>query len=169
MTPDRPQNNTSNNRFPQFNSNGLYGLGNIGRISAGEDEGRVFQKPTIPENVNEDTQTEQSAHISGHKGFGWRNKSFSGFRHTAEKSLMCNAGSLSRTLEMHIGYFTVCDFLVGTQNTVTKCGILYDVGDSYIVLFDDISNRYTVCDSSSLKFVTFLNSTATPPNFRVIR
>lgn len=164
-TSERNQNNTSRiDMFSQLGSNGVYGLGNIGRIAVGDDRGNPPNTANIP-NIPQ----EQSAQTVQYVETQRKNKRFSGFNYVSEDALSFPAGSLQRTLELHAGYFVVCDFLIGTQNIVTRYGVLYDVGSSYIVLLDDITNRYTVCDLSSLKFITFFNSMSTPANFRGIR
>ncbi len=64
-------------------------------------------------------------------------------------------GSLQQILADNIGDYVVVEFLIGTQNMTTRQGILYSVGVSYIILYDDQSGLYTVCDLYSIKFVTF--------------
>ena len=172
MTPNRPQNNMQNGmqndtRFPRYSSDGFYGLGNIGRISAGDDDGRLFQIPAVPD-ISDDVkprnseQGRQSLQTSAYKDLPSGDKYFCDLGDTAEEGLLSqNNRSFMQTLEMHKGDFAECDFLVGNE-MLTKCGILYDVGNSYIVLFDENSGRYTVCDASSLKFATFYNSKPMP-------
>ena len=70
-------------------------------------------------------------------------------------------GSIQQILSDNTGKRVVVDFLVGSTNIVRKEGILYMVGLSYIVLFDDRNGTYTVCNLYSIEFVTFLNSNAT--------
>lgn len=64
-------------------------------------------------------------------------------------------GSLQQILTDNIGQYVVVEFLIGTQNMTTREGILYFVGVSYIVLYDEQNNQYTICDLFSIKFVTF--------------
>lgn len=66
-------------------------------------------------------------------------------------------GSLQQMLATNTGNRVVVDFLVGTSNIVRKEGILYLVGVSYIVLYDDKADTYTVCNLYSIEFVTFLS------------
>lgn len=66
------------------------------------------------------------------------------------------AGSMQQILSKNTGNRVIVDFLVGTSNIVRKEGILYLVGISYIVLFDDRSDTYTVCNLYSIEFVTFI-------------
>ncbi len=65
-------------------------------------------------------------------------------------------GSLQHMLSQNVGRRVIVDFLVGTSNLIRKEGILYLVGISYIVLFDDKSNIYTVCNLYSIEFVSFI-------------
>ena len=55
----------------------------------------------------------------------------------------------------NIGQYVVMEFLIGTQQLVRKQGILYLVGTDYVVLYDDVLNRYLVCDLYSIKFTHF--------------
>lgn len=64
-------------------------------------------------------------------------------------------GSMQQILQQNTGYYVECEFLIGTQNIVRRTGILYDVGVSFIVLYETAEQRYTVCDFYSLKFITF--------------
>lgn len=64
-------------------------------------------------------------------------------------------GSVQKVLTNNIGQYVVMEFLIGTENIVRKQGILYFVGTSYVVLFDDVINNYIVCDLYSIKFTYF--------------
>lgn len=70
-------------------------------------------------------------------------------------------GSLQRLLNLNLGEYAVCEFLVGTNVTTTKSGYLYTVGAKYLVLYDAQNARYQVCDIFALKFITFPDQT--PP------
>ncbi|MEG1394666.1 MAG: hypothetical protein RR993_04815 [Clostridia bacterium] len=65
-------------------------------------------------------------------------------------------GSMQRLLSLNVGNYISCDFLVGTNTVVTKAGILHDVGEKYLVLYQARNRQYIVCDIFNLKFVTFL-------------
>ncbi len=67
-------------------------------------------------------------------------------------------GSIQQILSENTGKRVVVDFLVGSSNIVRKEGILYMVGVSYIVLYDDRNGTYTVCNLYSIEFTTFLPS-----------
>ena len=62
--------------------------------------------------------------------------------------------SFSEVLFKSIGYYVVCDFLIGSNNIVTKEGILYTSGVNFLTLQDPVNGRFTVCDLYALKFVT---------------
>ena len=64
-------------------------------------------------------------------------------------------GSLQQLLQDNVGSFITVDYLIGTGTLTSRQGILYAVGTSYIVLFDDIRQQYTVGDLFAIKFVTF--------------
>lgn len=64
-------------------------------------------------------------------------------------------GSVQKVLEENIGQYVVMEFLVGSDSIVRKQGILYFVGTSYVVLFDDVIGNYIVCDLYSIKFTYF--------------
>jgi len=65
-------------------------------------------------------------------------------------------GSMQQILSQNLGKYVVCEFLVGSEEKETKAGILYFVGASYLVLYDDTALSFVVCDAYPLKFVTFL-------------
>lgn len=65
-------------------------------------------------------------------------------------------GSMQQILSDNLGQFVVCEFIVGTGPALTvKEGILYNVGRSFIVLYEELNRNYVVCDIFSIKFVTF--------------
>lgn len=64
-------------------------------------------------------------------------------------------GSMQRILSSQIGQYVVVEFLIGTQNIVYREGFLYSVGISYIILYDNQTEQYTICDLYAIKFVTF--------------
>ena len=74
---------------------------------------------------------------------------------TSEISPLGFQGSMQQFLRKEIGRYVSADFLVGTQTIVNKEGILFDVGVSFIVIYEVRDNRYVVCDFYSLKFLTF--------------
>ncbi|MBQ8894216.1 MAG: hypothetical protein IJ043_07395 [Clostridia bacterium] len=71
-------------------------------------------------------------------------------------------GSWQQVLRNNEGQYCIIDFLIGTENIVQKEGILYDVGVSFVVLFEPRSGNYIVCDLYSIKFVTFAGSGVLP-------
>ena len=64
-------------------------------------------------------------------------------------------GSMQQFLSENIGNFVVIDFLIGTQSMTSRQGILYSVGAAFVVLYEETSNTFVVCDIFSIKFVTF--------------
>ena len=63
-------------------------------------------------------------------------------------------GSVQEVLHRCIGRHVVVEFLVGCDSIVSKSGILYEVGMSYITLYDEAAEAYTICDFYSIRFVT---------------
>ena len=68
-----------------------------------------------------------------------------------------NAASYQEFLAERIGYYIICEFLIGVDRLILRQGRLIDVGDSYFTLFEEDELAYTVCDLYSLKFVTYFN------------
>ena len=77
--------------------------------------------------------------------------------------------SLNATLRSNIGQYVICEFLIGTNSTVLKDGVIYSVGVNFLTLYQEEENRYVVCDIYALKFITFFNSRTRPRNIRVPR
>lgn len=69
-------------------------------------------------------------------------------------------GSMQQLLSENLGKYVMADFLIGVSNIVRRIGILYSVGRGFLVLYDDNSHTFDVCDIFSLKFVAFF-----PPGF----
>ena len=64
-------------------------------------------------------------------------------------------GSMQQILSQNVGEYVVVEFLVGTQTTTKKQGLLFDVGTSFITIYQDMTQTFVVCDIFSIKFVTF--------------
>lgn len=64
-------------------------------------------------------------------------------------------GSLNAMLSQNIGTYIVASFLVGTQGMVSWEGILYEVGNNYLTIYQEGRDRYIVADIYSLKFIEF--------------
>ena len=64
-------------------------------------------------------------------------------------------GSMQQVLQDNIGSYVSVDFLIGTQNFITKQGVLFWVGSQFIVLYEEVNQQYVVCDIFAIKFVTF--------------
>ena len=67
-------------------------------------------------------------------------------------------GSLKAMLQKYIGNYVVATFLVGTQNTISWEGLLYDVGNDYMTIYQEGRDRYIVSDIYSLKFIEFYDT-----------
>jgi len=64
-------------------------------------------------------------------------------------------GSLKAMLLRNIGNYVVATFLIGTQNTSSWAGILYAVGNDFVTIYQELQDRYIVCDMYSLKYMEF--------------
>lgn len=67
-------------------------------------------------------------------------------------------GSLKAMLHRNKGNYIVATFLVGTQNTVSWEGILYEVGNDYVTIYQPGRDRYIVTDMYSLKYMEFYDT-----------
>ena len=61
-------------------------------------------------------------------------------------------------LQKYVGNYVVATFLVGTQNTTSWEGILYDVGNDYMTIYQEGRDRYIVSDIYALKFIEFYDT-----------
>lgn len=71
-------------------------------------------------------------------------------------------GSLRSLLSRNLGYYVVAIFQVGTQSTVSVPGILFTVGNDYIILYQPNEDRYVMGDLYALKFVEFHETQSVP-------
>lgn len=67
-------------------------------------------------------------------------------------------GSLKAMLARNEGNYVVATFLVGTQGTVSWEGILHDVGNDFITIYQPGRERYIVTDIYSLKYIEFYDA-----------
>lgn len=67
-------------------------------------------------------------------------------------------GSLKAMLLKYVGTYVVATFLVGTQSTAVWEGVLYDVGNDYMTIYQEGRDRYIVSDIYSLKFIEFYDT-----------
>ena len=67
-------------------------------------------------------------------------------------------GSLKAMLQKYVGNYVVATFLVGTQNTTSWEGVLYDVGNDYMTIYQEGRDRYIVSDIYALKFIEFYDT-----------
>lgn len=71
-------------------------------------------------------------------------------------------GSLKAMLSNNVGNHIIASFLVGNQNLVRWEGILYDVGNNYLTIYQESKGRYIISDLYSLKFMEFYEPTPQP-------
>jgi len=55
-------------------------------------------------------------------------------------------------LSENLGEYVVCEFLIGTELLQTRQGILYSVGTNYLILYEEETATYVICDIYELKF-----------------
>ena len=67
-------------------------------------------------------------------------------------------GSLKSMLLRNKGAFVTATFLIGTQGTTTWEGLLHDVGNDYIIIFQPGRQRYIASDIYSLKYIEFYDT-----------
>lgn len=67
-------------------------------------------------------------------------------------------GSLKAMLQRNRGNYIVATFLIGTQGTVSFEGILYEVGNDFVTIYQEGRNRYIVVDMYSLKYIEFYDT-----------
>ena len=53
-------------------------------------------------------------------------------------------GSMQQLLQDNVGNYVTITFLIGTATQVNRSGLLYAVGTSYVVLYDDVNQQYDV-------------------------
>ena len=75
-------------------------------------------------------------------------------------------GSMISIFRQNLGYYVVCEFVVGQGNIVRKEGILYSAGLNFFTLYQQELDRYVVCDIFSVKFVYFYESRTRPRSLR---
>lgn len=63
-------------------------------------------------------------------------------------------GTTPAILNTIVGEFCICEFLIGSDTTATKQGIMYSAGLSYFTLYNVENNEYIICDIYSVKFIT---------------
>ena len=67
-------------------------------------------------------------------------------------------GSLKAMLLRNRGNFVTATFLIGTQGTTAWEGILHDIGNDYLIIFQPGRQRYIACDIYSLKYIEFYDT-----------
>lgn len=67
-------------------------------------------------------------------------------------------GSMKSMLMRNRGSFVTATFLIGTQGTTTWEGILHDVGNDHIIIFQPGRQRYIACDIYALKYIEFYDT-----------
>lgn len=78
-------------------------------------------------------------------------------------------GSIQKIFADNVGEYVLIEFLIGTDRIMRKQGIIYFVGNSYVILYDDTMNNYIMCDIFSVKFVYFYYPGERPrQNFNLI-
>ena len=63
--------------------------------------------------------------------------------------------SMRQLLADNLGSFVTIEFLVGADAMVTHKGVLYAVGEQYVVLYDEPGHAFLAGDLEAIRFVTF--------------
>ena len=71
-------------------------------------------------------------------------------------------GSFQQVLADNLGHYVQIDFLVGVQTLVRRSGIIYAVGRSFVVLYDETNRNFVMCDVFSAKFVAYFATRPAP-------
>ena len=71
-------------------------------------------------------------------------------------------GSMKAMLMQNVGNHIVASFLMGTQNMMSWEGILHDVGNNYLTIYQPEKGRYVMGDFFSLKFAEFYEASRSP-------
>lgn len=66
-----------------------------------------------------------------------------------------NQTSWKTLLAQNLGRYVVVSFLMGTQQSVVAEGVLYEIGNDYLVLYQPVRDSYITADLYSVKFVEF--------------
>ena len=78
-------------------------------------------------------------------------------------------GSLKAMLHQNKGNYIVATFLVGTQGTISWEGVLYEVGNDYMTIYQPGRDRYIVSDIYSLKYIEFYDTQRRDMCDRILR
>lgn len=62
-------------------------------------------------------------------------------------------GQIQQILSYNVGEYVLIEFMPGTNDVIRKQGIIYYVGISYVVLYDDEFDNFILCDIFSIRFV----------------
>lgn len=135
-----------------------------GNIYPPEQAGMHVSRPTMPngeENYTDNTNiTEREFETEVSQNSGELNvpaqSQFTGVQYN---------GSMQQILAYNIGQFVVIEFLIGTDRLEERMGILFSVGSQVVILYEEIENRYIVCDIFSVKFVTFYEPNQRPGGY----
>ncbi len=73
-----------------------------------------------------------------------------------------NQETYQQTLADLMGYYVICELLIGVERLVLRQGFLIDVGESFFTLYDTDTLSYTICDLYSVKFITYFNDGRRP-------
>ncbi len=73
-------------------------------------------------------------------------------------------GSMRGMLGREIGAYIAATFLMGNGELVRWPGRLFEVGNNYVVIYQEEQGRYVVGDLNSLRFVEFSETGGTAPS-----
>lgn len=147
------------NLYTQQNTAGMAGAR---PTNTAQDWSGEISAPSMPSNWNDswmaaDTQFQGSGNgqMTAPNGLQMRHQLPAEVVETPTSMQEAYLGSLKAMLMRNKGNYIVATFLVGTQSTVSWEGILYDVGNDYVTIYQEGRDRYIVCDMYSLRYMEF--------------
>lgn len=69
-----------------------------------------------------------------------------------------SSGTMVGILQANAGQRVTAEFVIGTEDTTARSGILASASPEYLVLQDPETGNSTVCDIRTLQFVRFLSA-----------
>lgn len=148
--------------YTQQNTAGMAGAR---PVNTAQDWSGEISAPTVPPTWNEpwtaaDTRFQGTGRgqMTASNGLQMSNQLPSEVVESPTSTQEAFLGSLKATLIRNKGNYIVATFLVGTQGTVSWEGILYDVGNDYVTIYQEGRDRYIVCDIYSLRYMEFYDT-----------
>jgi len=62
--------------------------------------------------------------------------------------------TLQESISKCVGHYAICEFVIADNFNVRE-GILHEVGQNYLVLYNESNDAFITCDFHFMKFITF--------------